>query len=260
MLSLDTIKTVWISTPPRTASMWLFNVTRHLLAAAGRTVLPETIPQYDEEMFSLAQRHAWQDKDPNRVWVLKVHSLLKPDLPYSRIITSIRDPRDILISFQRFMKTDFNKALSIAQSAIEYNEIYCSYPKKMLISVEYEEVVCTPLAVTERICRHLGIEVEMAKRQAIVNEHLKEKVAARIDQITHNLKQRIQRGETVKRSEIVYFSDENYRAFDTNTGFQTGHVSNYQSGDWRSLLSEAEKHQVNQTIGPWLEKKGYPLE
>jgi len=171
----------------------------------------------------------------------------------------MRDPRDILISFQRFMKTDFNRALLVAQVATEFDEIYCSYPKEILLSIEFEEITRTPLAITKQICRYLGIEVEEAKHQAIVNEYLKEKVAARIDQITSDLKQRLQRGEAVRRNEIVYLSDENYRAFDTKTGFQTGHVSTYENNDWRSLLSEAEKHQVSQTIGPWLQKKGYPL-
>ena len=51
------------------------------------------------------------DKNETTRYVFKTHHILKPNLLRSQIITTIRDPRDICISYKEFMRTDFDKAL-----------------------------------------------------------------------------------------------------------------------------------------------------
>ena len=43
-------------------------------------------------------------------------------------------------------------------------------------------------------------------------------------------------------------------AFDVNTGFQTGHISNFNDGDWNKGLSESEINIINTTFGEWFKK------
>jgi hypothetical protein len=38
------------------------------------------------------------------------------------------------------------------------------------------------------------------------------------------------------------------RAFDTSTGFQSGHVSNYQDGAWQSILTAEQKSRLDKII------------
>ena len=116
------MNTIWISTAPRTGSMWLFNVTREIFRIAGRQVEPEVTPQSDEKMIQQATQFAFSSQDPTKVWVLKVHTILKPDLPRSKVITTHRDLRDVLVSFKEFMKTSFDNSLGCARSLVKYTE------------------------------------------------------------------------------------------------------------------------------------------
>ena len=55
-----------------------------------------------------------------------------------------------------------------------------------------------------------------------------------------NLLSKIKNEEDIDKSSIVYFSKDNYRSFDTKTGFQTNHISNRNSGDWKKSFSPKE--------------------
>ena len=49
--------------------------------------------------------------------------------------------------------------------------------------------------------------------------------------------------EYVKKS-----SKDNYRSFDTKTGFQTNHISNRHSGEWQKAFSEKEIEIINSDL------------
>ena len=51
--------------------------------------------------------------------------------------------------------------------------------------------------------------------------------------------------EEIKKSDIVYFSEKNYRSFDLKTGFQTNHVSARNSGDWKKKFTSKEIEILN---------------
>ena len=51
--------------------------------------------------------------------------------------------------------------------------------------------------------------------------------------------------EMINKSDIVYFSKDNYRSFDTKTGFQSNHISNRSSGDWKKFFSKREIEIIN---------------
>jgi hypothetical protein len=106
-------KIVWIASMPRSASMWAFNITHSLLAEAGLNVLPCTVPKSDQEMVAEAP-NGLRDESPNNVWCLKVRSGLQNATPANRFISTFGDPRDAIVSFMRFMRQDFGRALSHA--------------------------------------------------------------------------------------------------------------------------------------------------
>ena len=87
----------------------------------------------------------------------------------------------------------------------------------------------------------------------------REKVRQLTDNMTQDMDARLANGRLIDidMREIVYFSRDNYRAFDRRTGFQTGHVSKYQSGDWRHILTADEQRVVWERIGNWLQTNGY---
>ena len=62
---MQRVNTVWISTPPRTGSMWIFNVAREIYKTLGFNVEPSIVPQNDSEMFEIYHDRAINELNNN---------------------------------------------------------------------------------------------------------------------------------------------------------------------------------------------------
>ena len=71
------------------------------------------------------------------------------------------------------------------------------------------------------------------------------------------MKEQIKNKEDVNKKRIVYFSKNNFRSFDINTGFQTGHISDMKKEDYRNFLTKEQIEQIKNIFGNWLNKNGY---
>jgi len=240
--------------------MWLFNVKRAVLRRAGRTGLPERTPQEDEQVFEMARQVALQDANPDHTWVFKVHAGLSPDLPRSLIITSLRDPRDMLVSFMKFMDTSFEHALAASQDLVSCADQYEKYPHDMLLSVNYEDIEARPAAVVGRVAEFLGTPLDEAGARDIAGEFTREKVRAQIEKTTADVLHRLDSNAAVASDEVISKDGQVIRAYDVVTGFQTGHVSGRPAGSWRTLLSDEQKARVRELLGPWMDKHGFAKE
>ena len=69
---MSDLNTIWISSPPRTGSMWVFNIARQINKYLGFNVKPKSIPQNDSEMFDIYKSQALNEKDNDTKYVLKV--------------------------------------------------------------------------------------------------------------------------------------------------------------------------------------------
>jgi hypothetical protein len=253
----NTVKLVWIASMPRSGSMWTYNIGRSVLRRAGRKVFPKDVPQEGREMLALATQ-GLQDKDPTNVWTLKVHQTIERNIPRSRFITTHRDPRDALVSFKRFMRCDFERALKAMMSSLSLCEYYRNFPAELCLHLEYRDIVTTPRDVVQRIAKHIGCPITSEIASEVANEFSKENVEQRIRDTETSLKRRAALGAPITPGEVVRIGPQNQRAFDLTTGFQTGHVSDYREGDWKNSLTLAEKNRMLTVLAPWLRRNGYP--
>ena len=239
------INTFWISTTPRTGSMWLFNVTREIINISRLNALPIELPQSDEKFFEIFKNQSLADENNLNKYVFKVHTILKSDLPKSKILTTIRDPRDICISFKEFMKTDFNTALNAAKTLLNYEKIYNTYNKDYLKFFRYENIENNPIDIILEVANFIGCNIDIKIAEKISLKYNKNKIKELIKNNDKNLLSKIKNKEEINKSSIVYFSKDNYRSFDTKTGFQTNHISNRNSGDWKKKFSLKEIEIIN---------------
>ena len=239
------INSFWISTTPRTGSMWLFNVTKEILNFSNINVLPIEIPQSDQKFFEIFKNQSISDQNDTNKYVFKVHAILKPDLSRSKILTTIRDPRDICISFREFMKTDFNKALKAAKSLLNYERIYKTYNNDYLKFIKYENIENNSIETILEIASFIGYKINFKIAEEISLKYNKTRIKKLIKNNDENLLSKIKNKEKINKSKIVFFSKDNYRSFDTKTGFQSNHISNRNSGDWKKFFSSKEIEIIN---------------
>ena len=151
------------------------------------------MPIDDKVMYELAQRDAWADTDPSRIWVLKIHgTILRSDLPRSKIITCIRDPRDVLVSFRRFMDTSFEHALTVSQGVTRYVEGYRDHPADLLLRVGYEDIEVQPIDALRRVAGFLDVPLGAADEAEIVAMFGRERVRQQVAELSQDLRQRLE--------------------------------------------------------------------
>ena len=252
-------KAIWIASMPRSGSMWAFNVTRELVKAAGCRAVPERIPQDSEAMVSRAIATI-QDPDPLNIAVVKIHDRLRVPPPASRFIVTHRDLRDALVSWQRFMQSDFDTALKAMSGGAKVCDHYHGFPADVTLHVKYEDIRDRAPEVIRDIGGFLGLAPSETEVDDIHERFRKKNVANRIMATVEGIKARRAKGETIAKDEFVRIGSGNIRTFDVTSGFQSGHVSGYRDGDWRNLLSAEEKSRIRETLGNWLARNGYPPE
>jgi hypothetical protein len=226
--------------------MWTYNVVRELVQTTGRRALPEIVPQSDAEMEAIGRAGAVASGED--ICVLKVHERIATDLPNSCYVVTRRDIRDTMMSFMRFMVVDFENGLHFVRSAIESENHLATFPPTRSIIIDYTDIVDEPAAVVGEIARRLSIAVTPAQVEAIVTRFSKPSVAARIAEKDQRLRQRISALQPVDRRDVIVLGMKKFRAFDKETGFQTGHVSDYQEGDWRHILTAEQQARLEAVI------------
>ena len=239
------INSFWVSTMPRTGSMWLYNVTREILKLSKMNVLPIKIPKSDQMFFEIFKNQSFTDQNDSNKYVFKIHDVLKPNLPRSKILTTIRDPRDVCISFKEFMKTDFDTALKAAKDLLKYEKVYKTFNKEYIKFIRYENIENKPIEIVLEIANFIGYKINRKNAGEISLKYNKKNIKNLIKNNDENLLSKIKNKEDIDKSSIVYFSKDNYRSFDIKTGFQTNHISNRDSGDWKKFFSSKEIEILN---------------
>ena len=80
----------------------------------------------------------------------KIHNILNNNLCNSKIITTIRDPREIVHSFHRFMQCDFERAVSAGAAVHKYVLAYKKFQSPVLF-VRYEDMLDEPMNTIREI-------------------------------------------------------------------------------------------------------------
>lgn len=248
-------KVLWISSAPRTGSMWTFNVCRELLAKNYFEVLPTTVPQSDAEMAENYKK-AMNENRSHRYYCLKIHNILNDNLRNSKIITTIRDPREIVHSFHRFMQCDFERAVSAGTAVHKYVLAYKKFQSPVLF-VRYEDMLDEPMNTIREIDAFLELRTCERAMSEINQKFSKQRVNAIVDKVTKTLQRDLNSGVSVKSERMVALPNQRVRAFDIATGFQTGHIAGPNDGNWRTAYSLTQKNYMFSALSEICSELGY---
>jgi len=241
------IRVVWIASLPRTGSMWTTNVVRDLVRHTGATLLPPTVLKSDSDGVQYGRQHLATDAPG--IAVLKVHVVPRVDSPSARCIVTQRDLRDIVVSMMRFQHLGFDDVLQAIPAYVQASDADYFYPAGPTRLVQqYPRMLADPIGTIRTIADFLGLEADDASIAAIATKLSKDNVRQRITEVEQALVARSQSGQPINPEDVVRVSKNRARAYDHETGFQTGHVSDYRDGDWRQILSNEQKARLDAAI------------
>lgn len=237
-------KIVWVAGMPRCGSMWTYNVARALVASAGLTVVPSQVPTRETEVHAEAER-AIADPDPSRVWVLKTHHAIPFAAKHALVILPLRDPRDVVVSLMRFMRLPLARAASSVDAWAALLDHYRrTLPAAQVLWLRYADIAQRPAAMVDAIAAFLDIPCPAQARDGLVASLTKSAIRQRLDRLAAN----------ATAAERITNADGSFRLFDPESGFQTGHVSDYRDGDWRRLLPAAEAQAIADRYAAFLQR------
>tara|TARA_Y100000591_G_C21670134_1_gene612500 strand:+ start:149 stop:916 length:768 start_codon:yes stop_codon:yes gene_type:complete len=253
------INTFWISSVPRTGSMWLFNVTREILKVSKFNIYPKETPRSDKDALLIYQNYSLKDDKDENKYILKIHKPLPINMERSKILTTIRDPRDICVSLKEFMRIDFKSALEATKPLNYFIKTYSQYNDKYIKFIKYENMENKNVETLIEIAKFIGLNISLEQAEKISKQYSKKKIKDIIKKNDNRLIEKIKNKERILKKEIVYFSNENFRSYDLNTGFQTGHISNRKSGEWKNKLNKNEIKIINEEFKELLENYKYEI-
>lgn len=107
----------------------------------------------------------WGEKTPGHlVWLPQIHRLF----PEARILLTIRDPRDVVLSYDDWWGRGRRDTEYLMQASAQVRHYLqhllrpVPYAREQLLTVRYEELVSRPEKVTRSICEFLGVPFEPA--------------------------------------------------------------------------------------------------
>ena len=218
---------------PRAGSMWTYNVTRACIHAAGLKVLPEKPPVSEREIIIEAVN---QQTPAGSVYCIKTHETLPLDLPDTRYICNVRDVRDALISYMRFMKCDTEFGLKAVQWMMDLTDHYMSTPRDRLLPIRYDDISpANPAPLVERIAKFAGLDLPRKSIKQIARRYTRSQVRSLIDNLNKvSLDEEGNLLDTGKERDFTSApsADGTHRAYHRDTGFQARHITAPRDQEW----------------------------
>ncbi len=243
-------KIVWVAGMPRCGSMWTYNVARALVASAGLEVLPAQVPKLEAEVHAEAQR-AIADPDPHRIRVLKTHHAIPFGAKRSLVILPLRDPRDVVVSLMRFMRMPLAHAAPRVDAWAALLDHYRrALAPSQVLWLRYADIALRPANVVDEIATFLQVACAPEARDQLVAGLTKAAVRERLDRLA----------ASGAGADGVLNPDGSIRLFDPESGFQTGHVSDYSDGDWHRVLPAAEAALIAERYTDFLRRHDLPAQ
>ena len=234
--------------------MWTMNIVRGIFDLSGFNVLPKEAQASDAKSDEIFLRDVINNETERDRFVLKTHRLLNTSLPKTKFIVNKRNPYEICASFFEFLKSDLQTAVDVAKALKEVISDYGSLGPEKCLFIEYNDIVDRPRDVIQQLSEYCQVKLSSAQQQELAQRFSKDNVKRQIDAG--------RRAVTTNPNdfELVGGFQGHIRLFDKKTGFQSGHISDRKSGQWRNTFSLRQLQIVVSALDATATSLGYPSE
>ena len=232
-------RNIIIGSAPRTGGMWTYNVIREIFVNQKKNIIPLSYCS-DDEMLKHHLNNLNSHSDI--ISIIKIHKKIKEQYTNkTKIVINIRDPRDAVISYKRFMKLknySFQQTIKFINNSIDWIYYYRkNYNKEKLLEINFNDITDNPHKIFTKLEKFLYLKINKKMVNKIIEKFSKKKVSEIIEKM-----------RKTSKSNLVALNKNTIRKLDEKTGFQTGHVSDYKEGDWQQHFSDKEILDINNKL------------
>lgn len=228
--------------------MWAYNAARLLAQKAGLTVVPDRVLKKDEQMLAAAETYL-KENAVDACCVVKVHIPLNEQSSL-KVIYMTRDLRDQIYSLCRFENRPVTEqaVLEMVAYTMGMDSHYERWPSSRILRVSYDSLENDSINLIRRIAHFMELPaIDMEDFHEIDAKLSKTQVRKEISRMDRVVFDGTENHDEHSLSRVKGASGT-IRAFDDATGFQSGHVSDYRSGDWKHLWTDRQKQIVDDAI------------
>ena len=254
-------KCYWITGTPRTGSMWTMNIVRGIFDLSGFNVLPKEVQSSDAKCDEIFLRDVINNETERDRFVLKTHRKLMTSLPKTKFIVNKRNPYEICASYFEFMKSDLQTAVDVAKALKEAISHYGSLGPEKCLFIEYNDIVDRPRDVIQQLSEYCQVKLSSAQQQDLAQRFSKDNVKRQINAGLRAVSGELKVTERIDPNDFVILGNGGKsRLMDKKTGFQSGHISNRESGQWWKAFSKSQSDIVVDALDVTATSLGYPSE
>ena len=129
-----------------------------------------------------------------------------------------------------------------------------------LLTIKYENIESNAINTVKEVALFFKINLTEQNAELVSNKFSKEKVKSIIKKCETDIDKKMKETGKVDEDKVVRITSSNIRAFDMDTGFQSGHVSGHLSSEWRNIFSKLEIENIVDSIDDTAIKLGYESE
>ncbi len=222
------------------ASTWVFNVLRELRIAqfgADRVhaTFSASVQQVLEDPKARDRHIVWKLHRADESW----HTFAA--LAQARIVLTIRDPRDAMLSIMQRFGVGLNEACGQIVHALKR---VAENTAEGHLGLRYEDGFFDKPETVRALAQYLGCAVSEADQARIFAAYTSE-----------NIKQFSRALDTLPASRLKSIGD--WTCFDEVTQIHRAHIGDQRVGKWRDQFDAGQQAAINTRLAPYLRAFGY---
>ena len=158
----------------------------------------------------------------------------------------------------KHIKFEFKDLLELIKKNINWVEYYRNnFDKEHVLEINFNDINANPIKVFKQLEVFLGLKINQDTIEKIISKFSKSKVLSIIRYNDRFVKEAFNNNKNLNNEKVVVENNKIIRAYDVDTGFQTGHISNYNEKQGNNVFSKTELDTINTLFKDWFKTNDF---